>query len=104
MKTSAHCVIGSAFSALLLAALTACGGGGNGGGGGGGGVASYTVGGMVSGLTGTGLVLRDNGGDDLTLAADGAFVFTTKVANGAAYSVMVYTQPASPAMQAGQSA
>ena len=40
---------------------------------------SFAVGGTVSGLLGT-LVLRNNGGDDLPLTADGAFTFTTKVA------------------------
>jgi hypothetical protein len=52
---------------------------------------------MVSGLTGAGLVLRDNGGDDLAVSANGAFTFATKVANGAAYAVTVNTQPTGPA-------
>jgi hypothetical protein len=52
---------------------------------------------MVSGLAGAGLVLRDNGGDDLAAAADGAIVFPTKIASGASYSVTVFTQPTSPA-------
>lgn len=56
-------------------------------------VNSYTVGGHVSGLTGT-LVLQNNGGDNLTLNADGAFTFATPVANGGAYAVTVLTQPA----------
>src|SRR6266542_1410430 len=34
----------------------------------------YTVGGSVSGFTGT-LILQDNGSDNLTLTADGSFVF-----------------------------
>jgi hypothetical protein len=59
--------------------------------------ATYTVGGTVSGLAGAGLVLRDNGGDDLAAAADGAIVFPTKIASGATYSVTVFTQPNSPA-------
>ena len=52
---------------------------------------TYTVGGSVSGLSGT-LVLQDNGGDDLTLTANGPFTFHTPV--GAAYAVTVRTQPA----------
>jgi hypothetical protein len=60
-------------------------------------VAMYTVGGTVSGLAGAGLVLRDNGGDDLAAAVDGAIVFPTKIASGATYSVTVFTQPTSPA-------
>ena len=58
--------------------------------------ATYTVGGTVSGLVGTGLVLRDNGGDDLPVAADGAIAFKTRITDGATYSITVFTQPASP--------
>ena len=54
---------------------------------------TYTVGGTVSGLAGAGLVLRNNGGDDLAVAADGAIVFPTKIASGAAYRVTVFKQP-----------
>ena len=54
---------------------------------------TFTVGGTVSGLVGS-VVLRDNGGDDLTVAADGSFTFATKVATGQPYSVTVLTQPA----------
>ena len=53
---------------------------------------SYTVGGSVTGLTGS-LVLQDNNGDNLTVAAIGAFTFAAKVANGSPYSVTVLTQP-----------
>src|SRR5260370_36972117 len=45
--------------------------------GGGGGTGPFTIGGTVTGLTGTGLILQDNGGDDLTLSANGAFAFKT---------------------------
>ena len=58
---------------------------------------TYSVGGTVTGLTGTGLVLRDNGGDDRSVSADGSFMFATPVASGAAYNVTVATQPSSPA-------
>ena len=44
---------------------------------------SYTIGGTVTGLAGTGLtnsvVLQDNGGDNLTVSANGGFTFATKV-------------------------
>lgn len=56
----------------------------------------YTVGGTVSGLAGTGLVLQNNGGDDLSVAADGSFVFPGLVAAGGAYSVTVRTAPSLP--------
>jgi 6-phosphogluconolactonase (cycloisomerase 2 family) len=58
---------------------------------------SYTIGGTVSGLAGSGLVLRNNGGNDLTVAANGAFVFAGGLADGATYAVTVRTQPSAPA-------
>jgi len=54
---------------------------------------TYTIGGTVSGLTGTGLVLQDNGGNNLAVSASGSFTFSTAIASGAAYSVTVFTQP-----------
>jgi hypothetical protein len=57
-----------------------------------GGGTNYTVGGTVSGLTGTGLVLRNNGGNDLPVSANGSFHFSTALASGP-YSVTVYAQP-----------
>jgi hypothetical protein len=56
----------------------------------------YSVGGTVSGLAGSGLILQNNGGGDLTIAADGAFTFTGRSAAGAAYSVTVLSQPTGP--------
>ena len=53
----------------------------------------YTVAGNVSGLTGT-LVLRDNGGDDKTITANGPFTFTTPVFSGLTYAVSVASKPA----------
>ena len=59
----------------------------------GGDVASYTIGGgTVSGLSGT-VVLQDNGGDDLSVSANGSFTFATALAAGAAYAVTVKTSP-----------
>jgi hypothetical protein len=56
--------------------------------------ATYTISGMVTGLTGTGLVLQDNGGDNLTVSASAtSFNFATPVTSGGAYSVTVLTQP-----------
>jgi len=57
-----------------------------------GGGATYTVGGTVSGLSGT-VVLQDNAGDDLTVTADGSFTFPTALPDGAAYDVTVETSP-----------
>jgi 6-phosphogluconolactonase (cycloisomerase 2 family) len=58
---------------------------------------TYSIGGSVSGLNGTGLVLQDNGGDDLTVSADGSFTFPTPIEAGATYAVSVMTQPSGPA-------
>jgi predicted transcriptional regulator len=57
---------------------------------------TYTIGGSTSGLAGTGLVLKDNGGNNLPVTANGAFVFSAPVASGAAYAVTVATQPSTP--------
>ena len=55
--------------------------------------ASYTVGGTVSGLSGT-VVLQDNGGDNLSVSANGSFTFATALPTGASYAVTVKTNPA----------
>ena len=60
------------------------------------GSSSFTIGGTVSGLAGTGLVLQDNGGDNLSVSGNTAFTFATKVASGKAYNVTVLTQPSNP--------
>jgi 6-phosphogluconolactonase len=57
----------------------------------------YSVGGTVTGLKGTGLVLQDNSRDDLRVGANGAFTFSSRVAKGNTYSVTVKTQPSNPA-------
>jgi alpha-tubulin suppressor-like RCC1 family protein len=57
-------------------------------------VETFSVGGTLSGLAdGTSVVLQNNGGDNLTLTANGPFAFATKLDNGAAYVVTVLTQP-----------
>jgi ketosteroid isomerase-like protein len=58
--------------------------------------ASYTIGGTVTGLAGTGLVLQNNGANNLTITANGSFTFSTPIADGASYNVTVLTQPSSP--------
>ena len=77
-------LIGSVTGLATL--LVACGGGGDSG------VppspATYTVGGTVSGLgVGQSVILQNNGGNDQTVSADGAFTFATKVTSGSAYAV-----------------
>lgn len=56
--------------------------------------ATFTVGGTVSGLgNGKSLVLRNNGGNDLTVSANGSFTFAGALTSGSAYAVTVLTQP-----------
>ena len=57
---------------------------------------SYTVGGTISGLAGSGLVLQNNGGDDRSLSANGAFSFPTPLSDTSAYTITVKTQPTTP--------
>jgi 6-phosphogluconolactonase len=72
---------------LTLGFLAACGGGGSG---------QYTVGGSVSGLAGSGLVLQNSGSAPLTITASGNFTFSAPIAGGSSYAVAVATQPMSP--------
>jgi hypothetical protein len=75
---------------LPLIALSACGGGGTTPPS----TTTYTIGGTVSGLgSSASVILLDNGGDALTVTANGAFTFATSLAGGAAYAVTVGTQP-----------
>ncbi len=86
-----------ALSATCALGLAACGGGG-------GGSSSspppppaaYTVGATVSGLSGAGLALSNNGSDTVSVSASGAVTFGKSLAAGSAYSVAVVTQPSSP--------
>jgi hypothetical protein len=74
---------------VAAVALTGCGGSDSGGSSSG---STYTVGGTVSGLSGT-LVLQNNGGDNLSLTANGTFTFGTPLMSNATYAVTVLTQP-----------
>ena len=55
--------------------------------------ATFTVGGTVSGLTGS-VTLRNNGGNNLVRNTNGGFTFATALASGSAYAVTVFSQPA----------
>ncbi len=58
---------------------------------------SFTIGGTITGLTGSGLKLRNNGGDDLSVTAGStSYTFTTSVASGGSYNVTVLTNPGTP--------
>ena len=56
-----------------------------------------TIGGTVTGLEGSGLVLQNNGTDDLPMDSDGSFVFATPLIPGNFYNVTVATNPSNPA-------
>jgi hypothetical protein len=59
-----------------------------------------TVSGQIYGLMpGESLTLQNNGGDNLTLSANGKFTFPKSVAGGSAYNVTVLTAPATPVAQ-----
>ncbi len=101
VKTTLRKVCHSTFPGVLLMVLTACGGGGSS-------PApmisstqmtssTYMIGGTVTGLTGSGLVLQNNAGGALAVSAAGAFTFTAALPDGAAYAVTVKTQPSTPA-------
>jgi hypothetical protein len=87
-------IIGQAAAIVgLMLGLASCGGGG-------GSVAptttaTYTVSGTVSGFSGTGLILQNNGADDKSITTNGVFAFATPIASGANYIVTVKTQPTS---------
>lgn len=58
--------------------------------------ATFAIGGSISGLIDSGLVLRNNGADDLSVAANAtSFQFSTPVAYGGSYNATVEQQPTS---------
>ena len=61
-------LVKTVWAAGLMAILTSCGTSPG---------YNYTISGTVSGMIGSGLVLQDNGGDDRTVTANGAFAFAT---------------------------
>src|SRR5712692_297490 len=95
MTNVGNILIGLLVSAFLTGIIVSCGGGGGGYGGGGGGggggygggMAGYTVGGTLLGATGN-VVLRLNGGSDMTMSND-PFTFATMVPYLSTYNVQV---------------
>lgn len=70
------------FPILMLSLLTACLPFGK------------TIGGSITGLTGSGIVLQNNGGDNLAVTAGSTqFSFVKTIARGESYAVTVLTQP-----------
>jgi hypothetical protein len=70
---------------------------GDGGNGGDAGPPKYSIGGSIVGLSGAGLVLQNNAGDDLPVNANGTFAFPGRITAGAAFAVTVKAQPTGPA-------
>jgi len=91
-----------ALCGAIVALVCACGGGGS--------TPApppaptYTIGGTVSGLQGSGLVLEINGGSALAVPASGQFAFPGAVASGTRYVVTVAVQPGNPAQYCGVTA
>jgi hypothetical protein len=56
---------------------------------------AHTIGGTVTNLNGK-VQLQDNGGDTITLSANGSYAFPTPIALNGGYSVTVLTQPTYP--------
>lgn len=75
----------SAAALLCAAGLAACGGKGNG---------SISLGVQVFGLDRSGLVLQNNGGDDLAVAGTGNYYFPTLMAPDSQFNVTIKTLPA----------
>jgi sugar lactone lactonase YvrE len=57
----------------------------------------FSIEGSVSGLLGTGLVLKDSSGDTLPISGNGAFTFPSQLMSGSAYQITIQTQPTGPA-------
>ncbi len=57
---------------------------------------TYSVGGTVSGLAGSGLALRLNGGPAFAISGNGSFTLPGTLADGSSYAVTVATQPSGP--------
>jgi N-acetylneuraminic acid mutarotase len=56
---------------------------------------TYNLGGVIAGLNGNQVILQNNGGDNLSLSANGTFEFNTAISQGADYEVTVLSNPQS---------
>lgn len=78
---------------FLSVTLISCGGSGGGGGVGGGSTGSASsIGGSITGLTGT-VVLQNNGAGDLSISANGIYTFDVSASTNENYSITILTQP-----------
>lgn len=72
---------GLALAILAASSLVAC-------------VLPYPISGSVTGLTTQGLVLQNNGGDDLVVDGNGTFQFATRLGENSKFAVTIKSQPA----------
>jgi ELWxxDGT repeat protein len=89
---SANPPVWVALALICVFGMASCGGGG----GNGTPAMQYTVGGSVSGLSGSGLQLQNGSGTPLAVSGNGVFSFPAALNSGSAYSVAVVTQPSNP--------
>jgi hypothetical protein len=59
----------------------------------------FDIGGTVSGLSSSGLILQLNGKGDLTISANGKFSFANPLNNNVGYAITVKSQPSVPINQ-----
>jgi hypothetical protein len=83
MTNVRNVLTGSIVSSFVAVIAVSCGGGGYGSDGG---TPTYSVGGTLSGATGT-VVLQLNGGSNLSISGNGPFTFAAMIANGGTYNV-----------------
>ena len=83
-----HNSLSRLFLLMVFLFLTSCDGSG-----GSSSTPTYSVSVTVSGLGSNPVILQNNGGNSLTVSANGAATFSTALANGATYAVTVLTQP-----------
>ena len=87
----------SGISTSITASLVLCGcGGGSGEGPTTTSTPSYSVGGTVSGLVGTGLTLEDSVAGSLAVAGNGRFTLPKALPSGTSYAVAIAQQPSNP--------
>ena len=83
-----HAPLATLLLIITVMLLQACSSGG------GGPAPTYTVGGSVTGLGNTPVILQNNNGaETLSVGANGTYTFTTALTQGIAYNITVLTQP-----------
>lgn len=89
----------AAWAGIVIAGLTGCGEGEKAAPAPAAPVIPLTIGGSVTGLSGSGLVIQLNGANDLPVSANGRFSFPKALTKGSSYSVTVKASPFSPVKQ-----